>query len=61
MFGLLALALLTILLFYKVWMHQQTIGGYDDEGTVVRRTLPPGHEAVNVPRAALAIFASPAV
>lgn len=58
MFGLLTLVLLTILLFYKVWMHRQTIGGYEDEGTVVESVLSPGHEAVNECHTRLAIFAS---
>ena len=58
MFGLLALVLLTMLLFYQVWMHQQSIGGYDKEETVVESVLSPGHEAVKDGNSHLAIFAS---
>ena len=58
MFGLLALVLLTMLLFYKVWMHRETMGGYADEGTVVGMRLPPGNQLVNDGHARPAIFSS---
>jgi hypothetical protein len=65
MLGLLALVLLTVLLFYKVWMHRETIGGYDDEGTVVESVFPRGHEAVNEPfsgvHSRVANFSSPLI